>query len=104
MTVKDLHFDPQRLAGICQRYRVAKLEVFGSFTRGDAAPESDLDLLATFEPGAQLGLQVVELQQELQGLFGRLVDLLTRAAVERSPNKYFRRFALRHTEPIFERA
>ena len=37
------------------------------------------------------------------GLFGRPVDLLTRRSVEHSPNKYFRRFALRRTEPIYER-
>ena len=36
------------------------------------------------------------------GEFSRSVDLLTRDSVERSPNKYFRHFALRRTEPIYE--
>jgi hypothetical protein len=104
MNLKDLNIDHNRLADICRRYRVASLEAFGSFTRGDAGAQSDIDILVTFEPGAQLGLRYVELQQELEALYGRPVDLLTRSAVERSPNKYFRHFTLRRTEPIFERS
>jgi hypothetical protein len=76
--------------------------VFGSFVRGDAAPGSDLDILATFMPGAKVGPRIVALQQALEDSFGRPVDLLTRESVERSPNKYFRRFALRRTKPLYE--
>lgn len=104
MTHDDLHFDSERLAQICERYGVARLEIFGSFVRGEAQPDSDLDVLVTFGPSAAGGLDIVELQQELTDLFGRPVDLLTRQSVERSPNKYFRRFALRRTEPIYEQA
>jgi predicted nucleotidyltransferase len=50
-----------------------------------------------------VGLAFVALQHDLAALFGRPVDLLTRHSVERSPNKYFRRFALEKTEPIYER-
>ena len=77
-------------------------EVFGSFTRSEAGDTSDLDVLVSFKPGARPGLEFVALQQELEELFGRPVDLLTRRSVERSPNKYFRRFALSQTEPIYE--
>ena len=104
MRLVDLKLDVARLAGLCQHYGVDKLEAFGSFVRGDAKTESDLDLLVTYTPGRQIGLEFVELQQELETLAGRHVDLLTRASVERSPNKYFRRFALRETEPLYERA
>jgi len=101
MLVKDLQVDRERLARVCQRYGVARLEVFGSFTRGDAGTGSDLDILVTFRPQVKVGLEFVALQQELEALFGRPVDLLTRSAVERSSNKYFRRFALRRTEPLY---
>jgi len=102
MRLADLRVDPDRLAECCRRYGVARLETFGSFATGDASPDSDLDLLVTFEPDAHVGLEFVALQQELEQVLGRPVDLLTRASVERSPNKYFRRFALRHTEPLYE--
>jgi len=55
-------------------------------------------------PHAAIGLEFVALQQELAALVGRAVDLLTRESVERSPNKYFRRFALRRTQVLYERA
>lgn len=102
MTVTDLHVDRDRLSELCRRYRVARLEIFGSFARGEAGPESDVDVLVTFEPGARIGLEFVALKEELEILFGRRVDLLSRASVERSPNKYFRRFALQQTRPLYE--
>jgi hypothetical protein len=104
MRVADLGLDVRRLAALCQQYGVSKLEAFGSFVRGDATLDSDLDLLVTYEPGRTVGLAFVALQQELEALAGRRVDLLTRKAVETSPNKYFRRFALRQTEPLYEHA
>ncbi len=102
MPLADLQIDHARLAGICRRYGVARLEVMGSFARGDEGPGSDLDILVSFEPGARIGLEFVALKEELESLTGRQVDLLTRNSVDRSPNKYFRRYALRRTEPLYE--
>jgi predicted nucleotidyltransferase len=104
MRLSDLHIDRDRLADICRRYHVARLEAFGSFVTGAAAAHSDLDVLVTFEADAKIGLEFVALQQEIEAAVGRPIDLLTRQSVERSPNKYFRRFALRHTEPLYDRA
>ena len=102
MLVADLKIDRKRLAECCRRYGVARLDVFGSFASGDAEPESDLDLLVSFLPGMSMGLEFVALHNEIEEILGRRVDLLTRESVERSPNKYFRRFALRHAEPLYE--
>ena len=104
MVTSDLHIDRARLAELCRRYGIERLELIGSFARGDAGPESDVDVLVTFRPGVRIGLEFVRLKEELEALLGRKVDLLTRAAVEGSPNKYFRRFALRRTEAIYESA
>ena len=104
MRLSDLHIDAAMLEGICRRYHVERLEAFGSFAAGQAEPDSDLDILVTFEPGAEIGLEFVSLRDELAELFGRPVDLLTRASVERSENKYFRYYALRNTQVLYERA
>ena len=102
MLLADLGLDRERLAACCHHFGVAGLETFGSFVTGDARLDSDLDILVTFKPGVRSGLEFVALQQELEEVVGRRVDLLTRESVERSPNKYFRRFALRHTELLYE--
>ncbi len=48
--------DDRRLREICARYRVARLDVFGSTARGDDRPDSDIDVLYELEPGAHLAL------------------------------------------------
>lgn len=101
MGLDDLKIDRNRLAAICRRYGVDRLEVIGSFARGDEGPQSDVDVLVSFKPEARIGLEIVALKEELEALAGRQVDLLTRASVERSPNKYFRRYALQRTELLY---
>ena len=50
MRLADLKIDLRHLAELCQEFGVARLEVFGSFVRGDASPDSDLDIFVTFVP------------------------------------------------------
>ena len=73
--------DPVRLAEICQRYGIAELAVFGSVARGDAGPDSDVDLLYVLAPSARLGFGIDSLEDELAELFDRDVDLVARKAV-----------------------
>ncbi len=71
----DLPLD--RLAEICRRYRVRRLALFGSVLRDDFGPESDVDLLVEFLPGARTGLAFFAMQDELSAAIGRTVDLNT---------------------------
>jgi predicted nucleotidyltransferase len=52
------------------------LRVFGSVARGEAGPESDVDLLVEMEPDRSL-LDLVGLGQDLEELLHRRVDVLT---------------------------
>ena len=65
----------ERLREVCERYGVARLEVFGSVSRGEAGPGSDIDLLYELEPGVRLGFRFFDLEDELADVFGRPVDL-----------------------------
>jgi uncharacterized protein len=61
----------------CERYQVSRLVLFGSTARGDARPESDVDLLVAFLPSAQVGfLTLGQMKRELTELFQRPVDLV----------------------------
>ena len=60
-----------------QEAGIRKLSLFGSVARGDATPDSDVDLLAELDPQARIGLfRLVALERRLSEVLGRLVDLL----------------------------
>ena len=70
-----------RISEICRRYGVRELAVFGS--RGDLRPDSDVDILVDFEPDARIGLvKFASLSEELEGLVGRKVDLVTKTGLK----------------------
>lgn len=73
--------DVVRLGEICVRFRIARLDIFGSTARGDDGPDSDIDVLYELEPGAHLGWEIEDLNQELSELWGRPVDLVSRRSV-----------------------
>jgi predicted nucleotidyltransferase len=77
----DLNIDPVRLAEICDRYGIGALWIFGSFARGTAGPDSDVDLLYVLRPGRRLGWDIEQLSDELAELLGRPVDLVSRKAL-----------------------
>jgi hypothetical protein len=67
-----------RIAEFCKRNRVRKLSLFGSVLRKDFGPDSDVDILVEFEPGARIGLiRLSGLEIELGNIVGRKVDLNT---------------------------
>jgi predicted nucleotidyltransferase len=84
----QISVDWDRIAELCRRYHILKLWFFGSVLREDFRPDSDVDVLVEFEVGKTPGLAFVDLQQELEKLVGRPVDLLTVPSLR---NPYLRR-------------
>ena len=66
-----------RIADICRRFHVRRLQLFGSAAVGAERPDSDVDLLVEFIPGqAPGGFRLVDMQEELSDTFGgRKIDL-----------------------------
>ena len=58
---------------VLRRYGVRRAGVFGSYARGDARPDSDLDLLVDLPKGSSL-LDLVGLQLDLSDALGIKVD------------------------------
>jgi predicted nucleotidyltransferase len=86
----------------CRRWQVSELALFGSVLRDDFRPDSDVDVLVTFAPGAHWSLfDMVRMQKELESLLGREVDLVERKAVEQSENYIRRKKILGSLVPVY---
>ncbi len=91
-----------RLAAFCRAHRIRRLSVFGSVLREDFRPDSDVDILVSFDEGARHSLfDLVTMQDELEAILGRKVDLVEREAVEQSENYIRRRHILQSEEPVY---
>jgi hypothetical protein len=92
----------EQIAAFCQKWQITQFELFGSVLRDDFRPDSDVDVLVTFAPGSGGTLyDLVHMEDELKALFGREVDLVERAAIERSENYIRRRNILSSTRPVY---
>jgi predicted nucleotidyltransferase len=76
------------LAAFARRWRITEIALFGSAVRDDFRPDSDVDVLVTFDPDAHHGLfALARMQNELSELVGRPVDLIPIDAVLQSENR-----------------
>lgn len=65
------------IAKFCRRYRVRELALFGSYLGTAQRPDSDVDLLVSFEAETRVTfLTLARMQRELEALLGRSVDLV----------------------------
>ena len=97
MSVAGSTVDQTRLAAVCERCGVGRLLVFGSVARGTADPASDVDLLYELLPGSRIGWEIEDLADELSELFGRQVDLVSRAGL----HERLRGFVLAEAQPLY---
>ncbi|MCC7168473.1 MAG: nucleotidyltransferase family protein [Rhodospirillales bacterium] len=73
---------PEAVADLCRRWQVRELALCGSLARGEGGPKSDVDLLVSFAPDAPWTLlDLARMQEELQALLGRPVDLIEERAL-----------------------
>ena len=106
MTTARIDLPMDQIAEFCRRWKVVEFALFGSVLRDDFGPDSDIDVLVTFAPGAPMGPwggigDLMEMEEELERIFGRNVDLVERPAVEQDRNWIRRRLILDAAETIY---
>lgn len=90
-----IDYDKEKLRDFCRKWKVTEFSLFGSVVRDDFGPDSDVDVLVRLEADAPWKLSAwLEMQQELEVLFKRRVDLIERDAVEQSDNRFRKRAIL----------
>ena len=78
---------------------VLKAWIFGSYSRGEEKPDSDVDILVVLDHTRPVGLEFFGMYEELKEMLGRNVDLVT----ERSLAPYARPSVERDRKLVYER-
>jgi predicted nucleotidyltransferase len=87
-----------KVAAFCQRWKISEFSLFGSVVREDFRPDSDVDVLVSFQHEANWSLwDLIEMTEELEKMFGRKVDLVEKEAL-RNP---YRRHSILNGREIF---
>lgn len=95
MTTSALGERAKDVRRVARAHGVVRLRIFGSLARGEATPESDLDLLVRLEPGRDL-LDLVALKQDLEALLRQPVDVVE----EDGLSPHLREAILRDARPL----
>lgn len=88
--------DTNKIIEICKRNDISYCALFGSYARGEAQENSDIDLLVKFSK--PIGWKFYGIAEDLENLLGRKVDLAT----EKMLNKYIRENVLSDLEVIYD--
>jgi hypothetical protein len=106
MLTTQIELPMDKIADFCRRWKIARLEVFGSVLRDDFRPDSDLDFL--FTPGPDFEREKVygpwahnHMAEDLAALLGREVDLIEHADIERHRNWIRRKHILETAQTIY---
>ncbi len=83
----NLNVDTKQLQNICKANDISYLGLFGSFATGQEREDSDVDLLVDFKSTKSL-LEKGKVLIELESLFNREVDLVSRKNVKPSLKPY----------------
>ena len=84
----------KKIAEFCRKHHIRKLSLFGSVLRPDFSPKSDVDVLVEFDQRYRITLfDMVHMQEGLETLFGRKVDLISEQGLLTSRN-YLRKDAI----------
>jgi len=70
----------EEILRIASAHGARNIRLFGSVSRGEAGPKSDVDILVKLEPGRSL-LDIIAIKQDLEDLLGCEVDVVTEEAV-----------------------
>jgi predicted nucleotidyltransferase len=80
---------------LAAQHGASNVRIFGSVARGEARPDSDIDVLVVLEPGRSL-IDHVALKQDLEDLLGIEVDVVT----EKGLHELIREDVLREAVPL----
>ena len=102
MKLQNIDIQIDEIRQFCHKWQIIEFALFGSVLRNDFTPESDIDILVNFDPNAQRGLsEMLQMQDELQIIFNRKVDLIVKDTLKYSKNWLRRKHILESAKIIY---
>ena len=90
----------EAICAYCETQPIRRLSLFGSALRDEVRPESDIDLLVEYLPGAKIGyFELAQHRIDLSDLLGWKVDLRTPKELSR----YFRQEVIDSARLLYEK-
>ena len=80
----------EKISPILRAYGIKKASVFGSVSRGDDRPDSDVDLLVELGPRIMGLIEYIGLKHKLEDILGKDVDLVSEGSINRHLEPYIR--------------
>lgn len=96
---QKLRVDDQNIINLAKKNNISYLALFGSYARGEAKKNSDIDLLVKFNQPIDF-FELEEVEEKFANLFHRPVDMVTVAGL----NKYLRPYVENDLKVIYESA
>jgi hypothetical protein len=99
MTIR-IDLPHETIAAFCRTNGIEEFSLFGSVLRDDFRPDSDIDVLIRFSPGARHTLfDLMHMEDQLAAIFQRPAHIVTEPGVR---NPYLRRSILQAKEVIYD--
>ena len=70
----------EMIIAVLKRHGAERIAIFGSYARGEATEESDIDILVSFASPKSL-FELVRIEDELKSVLNKKVDLITEKSV-----------------------
>ncbi len=91
--------DQEKIEDFCRRWKISEFSLFGSVLRDDFRPDSDVDVLVSFDPDIPWSLfDWIDMIEELKEIFGREVDLVEKSGLR---NPFRRREILENRQVVY---
>jgi len=100
--MKDPKSYQDKISKYCKKKGIREFLIFGSYLRDDFSDDSDIDVVVDFYPDNYPSLiEFIKIEEELESLFGRKVDLITKKAVLSGRNPYIRDSIIKSMEQVY---
>lgn len=99
MIYPQIEVPMDKIKDFCRKWQIKEFSLFGSVLREDFRPDSDIDVLVSFDATARWSLyDFVDMKDELKDIFMRDVDIVEKGAVR---NPFRRRSIMTNREILY---